>query len=150
MTREWDNLSVVAKARLAEVEADEKLILSRLMNLATPNERKALERMTGNARAYVLALDEAAKEEAKSKGRPWKTAGATATSRKTPRWCRGRRPSGRGVNRCGGDLACTAPRVGLFGFPATDVCYLPRFCLLPWLGSTCCIDESTEPFQSQP
>jgi hypothetical protein len=65
MTSEWDNLSVVAKARLAEVEADEKLILSRLMNLATPNERKALERMTGNARAYVLALDEAAKAEAK-------------------------------------------------------------------------------------
>lgn len=41
MASEWDNLSVVAKARLVEVEADEKLILSRLMDLATPNERKA-------------------------------------------------------------------------------------------------------------
>jgi hypothetical protein len=65
MTSEWDNLSVVAKARLAEVDADENLIFSRLMNQATPDERKALERMMDGARAYVLALDEAAKAEAK-------------------------------------------------------------------------------------
>jgi hypothetical protein len=65
MTREWDNLSVVAKARLVEVEADEKLIFSRLMSQATPDERKALERMIAGARAYVLALDEEAKAEAK-------------------------------------------------------------------------------------
>jgi hypothetical protein len=64
MTREWDNLSVVAKARLVEVEADEKLIFSRLMSQATPDERKALERMIAGARAYVLALDEEAKAEA--------------------------------------------------------------------------------------
>jgi hypothetical protein len=65
MPSEWDNLSVVAQARLAEVEADENLIFLRLMNQATPGERKALERMMGGARAYVLALDEAAKAEAK-------------------------------------------------------------------------------------
>jgi hypothetical protein len=65
VTSEWDNLSVVAKARLEEVEADEKLIFSRLMNQATPDERKALERMMAGARAYVLALDEEAKAEAK-------------------------------------------------------------------------------------
>jgi hypothetical protein len=64
MTREWDNLSVVAKARLAEVEADEKLIFSRLINQATPDERNALERLIAGARAYVLALDEEAKAEA--------------------------------------------------------------------------------------
>jgi hypothetical protein len=64
MTSEWDNLSVVAKARLAEFDADEKLIFSRLMNQATPDERKALERMMAGARAYVLALDEVAKAEA--------------------------------------------------------------------------------------
>jgi hypothetical protein len=62
---EWDNLSVVAKARLDEVESDEKLIFSRLMNQATPDEREALERMMAGARAYVLALDEEAKAEAK-------------------------------------------------------------------------------------
>jgi hypothetical protein len=61
MNSEWDNLSVVAQARLEKVEADERLIFSRLMNQATPDERKALERMMGNARAYVLVLDEEAK-----------------------------------------------------------------------------------------
>jgi hypothetical protein len=64
MTSELGNLSVIAKARLAEVEADEKLIFSRLMNQATPDERKALERMIAGARAYVLALDAEAKAEA--------------------------------------------------------------------------------------
>jgi hypothetical protein len=34
------------------------------MNQATPDERKALERMMAGARAYVLALDEEAKAEA--------------------------------------------------------------------------------------
>jgi hypothetical protein len=63
MVSEWDNLSVVAKARLAEIDADEKLIFSRLMNQATPDERKALDRMMAGARAYVLALDEEAKAE---------------------------------------------------------------------------------------
>jgi hypothetical protein len=59
MTNEW------GKARMAEVDADEKLIFSRLMTQATPDERKALERLIGGARAYVLALDETAKAEAK-------------------------------------------------------------------------------------
>ena len=65
MNSERDNLSVVAKARLAEVDADEKLIFSRLMNQATPDECMALERIMAAARAYVLALDEEAKAEAK-------------------------------------------------------------------------------------
>jgi hypothetical protein len=64
MTSEWDNLSVVAQARLEEVEADERLIFSRLMNQATPDERLALARMMAGARAYVLALDQEAKAEA--------------------------------------------------------------------------------------
>jgi hypothetical protein len=64
MNSEWDNLSVVAQARLDEVEADEKLIFSRLMNQATPDERLALARMMAGARAYVLALDQEAKAEA--------------------------------------------------------------------------------------
>jgi hypothetical protein len=65
MTNEWSNLSIVAKARMAEVDSDEKLIFSRLMTQATLDERKALERLIGGARAYVLALDETAKTEAK-------------------------------------------------------------------------------------
>jgi hypothetical protein len=50
-----------AKANLEQIDAASSLIFARLMNLATPEEREALNLLMAEARTSVLYLEEAHK-----------------------------------------------------------------------------------------
>jgi hypothetical protein len=55
----WESLTdPQAKANLGQIEAASQLIVARLMNLATLEERKALNLLMAEARTSVLYLEE--------------------------------------------------------------------------------------------
>jgi hypothetical protein len=58
----WESLTdAQAKANLEQINAASQLIFARLMNLATPEEREALNLLMAEARTSVLYLEEAHK-----------------------------------------------------------------------------------------
>jgi hypothetical protein len=62
MASVWESLTdPQAKAKLEQIDAASQLIFARLMNLATPEEREALNLLMAEARTSVLYLEEAHK-----------------------------------------------------------------------------------------